>query len=196
MIASLTASRLSLSSSTLTNLTKLITRLENAVSEIPPETKPFNGVEEKDTSAEGGESDEDPTEMFHRDIGVQTSFSSKPPSRSSSPTRHSPENTDIATEQVDRLSNLKRSLEGLVEDSMSEGYDQQELDASIGVLRDYCDSLAYVAPPVYNYGVGGYSAAKDDKKDEISRFKAGIIGVKGVLLSVKSFPGGYSAGSR
>ncbi len=44
-------------------------------------------------------------------------------------------------------------------------------------------------------GVGGYGANKE-ADDEISRVKAGIRGVKGVLLSARSFPGGVRTGVR
>jgi hypothetical protein len=58
------------------------------------------------------------------------------------------------------------------------------------VLREYLDGLAYVAP-TYGYGVGGYAGLSQNNKeeDEIGKVKASIRGVKGVLLSTRSFPG-------
>jgi hypothetical protein len=191
MIASLTTSRLSLAETASSNLQKLITQLEGMVSEIPATTNPTGlDADREDVDSD----DEDPAEMFHRDIGVQTSLPTSPhPSRPSSP---SPTSKTVIADQATRLTGLKSALQGLVEDSSSEGHDVTELEGTIGVLREYLDGMAYVATPSYGYGglsgysgAGGYGANKE-VDDEISRVKAGIRGVKGVMLSARSFPGG------
>jgi hypothetical protein len=89
----------------------------------------------------------------------------------------------------------------LLEDSTSEGHDVQELEATISILREYLDSMAYVTPN-YGYG-GGYEnyggsagGAGKEADDEIGKVKASIRGVKGVLLNARSFPGGVRAGVR
>jgi hypothetical protein len=182
MVASLTESRHELAETSKNKLEQFITKLESVVSEIPSGAIPHPAEREDDE-----ESDEDPTELFHRDIGVQTS---PPESRPSSP---SPETPDlILGSQTSRLSKLKESLQGLVGDSTSEGHDVTELEGTIGVLREYLDGMAYVAP-TYNYSGYGSSTAKE-QDDEISRVKASIRGVKGVLLSTRNFPGGVRAG--
>ncbi|CZR52884.1 uncharacterized protein PAC_02761 [Phialocephala subalpina] len=185
MVVSLTESRLSLADTSKTNLEKFITKLEAVVSEIPSE--PIKRHEHED-----GESsdDEDPTELFHRDIGIQTS---PPRSRPSSPAPDTPDS--VLGRQTSRLSKLKESLQGLVEDSTSEGHDVTELEGTIGVLREYLDGMAFVTP---SYGYGGYGGSggsgTKEENDEISKVKASIRGVKGVLLSARSFPGGVRAG--
>ncbi|KAE8442039.1 hypothetical protein EG329_003896 [Mollisiaceae sp. DMI_Dod_QoI] len=183
MVASLTESRLSLAETSKTNLSKLITKLESVVSEIPSEPIPRHHDERDDSS----ESDEDPTELFHRDIGVQTS---PPSSRPGTPGLETPES--ILGRQTARVFKLKESLQGLVDDSSSEGHDVTELEGTIGVLREYLDGMAYVAP---SYG-GSYGSSSHGKEqdDEIGKVKASIRGVKGVLLSARSFPGGVRAG--
>ncbi len=181
MLASLTDARLSLAETSKGNLDKLITQLEGIVSEIPANVrnKALLAGEKDDSS----ESDEDPTELFHRDIGVQTS---PPLSRPSSP---DPDTSSLSS-QTARLKTLKSSLEGLVEDSSSENVSSAELEGTMGVLREYLDSLAYVQPS-YGYGPGGYGATqRKEEDDEISRVKKEIRGVKGVLLSARSFPSG------
>lgn len=182
MVASLTESRHELAETSKNKLNEFITRLEGVVSEIPTGNAPITPAAGED----GEESDEDPTELFHRDIGVQTS---PPISRSSSP---APEKDSIVGTQTSRLTELKESLQGLVDDSMSEGHDVTELEGTIGVLREYLDGMAY-APPTYNYSGYGSNNTKE-QDDEISRVKASIRGVKGVLLSARSFPGGVRAG--
>lgn len=160
------------------------------MSEIPVSAH-LKDIEEK---GEVDSEDEDPTELFHRDFGVQTSLPTSPHlSRPSSP---DPNSSSVLDDQTTRLKSLRTSLQGLVEDSASEGHDVTELEGTIGILREYLDSMVYVTPS-YGYssmaggynGAGGYGGSKDPD-DEISKVKAGIRGVKGVLLSARSFPGG------
>lgn len=183
MVTSLTESRHQLAQTSKTKLVEFITKLESIVSEIPSGAIPPHPAGGED----GEESDEDPTELFHRDIGVQTS---PPLSRPSSPSPEMP--GSISRSQASQLDKLKESLQGLVVDSTSEGHDVTELEGTIGVLRDYLDGMAYVAP-VYNYSGYGSSSTKE-QDDEISKVKASIRGVKGVLLSARSFPGGIRPG--
>ena len=185
MLASLTTSRLSLAETTSENLQKLISKLEGVVSEIPAGKNVKTEVEGEDEE----ESDEDPTEMFHRDIGVQTSLPATPSlSRPASP---GPQLT-LLDDQTARLTSLNASISGLVEDSTVEGHETNDLSTTISILREYLDGLAFV-PPSYGYGtsygaLGGGNSK--DLDDEIGRVKASIRGVKGVLLSARSFPGG------
>ena len=191
MLASLTTSRLSLAETTSENLQKLINKLEGVVSEIPPT---HNGKMEVDGEVDE-ESDEDPTEMFHRDIGIQTSLPATPSlSRPASP---GPEATHLS-DQTARLAGLGKSITGLIEDSTAEGHETNDLSTTISILGEYLDGLAYVAP-TYGYGssyggLGGSNSKEQD--DEIGRVKASIRGVKGVLLSARSFPGGGGVRAR
>lgn len=183
MLASLTESRLSLASTTSSNLSKLITKLESVVSEVPPRKPHHDALTHPDTYHDDEESDEDPTEMFHRDVGVQTS--TPPTPRSPSPSSANP-----TTDQETRLKSLSSRISSLLEDSTSEGQETSDLTTTITMLREYLDGLAYVAP-TFGYGVGGYGGQNQNNKedDEIGRVKASIRGVKGVLLSARSFPG-------
>jgi hypothetical protein len=169
MVASLTESRLSLASTASQNLQKLIAKLEGVVSVVPE--KRMEDVEDED---------EDPTEMFHRDIGVQTS---PPRSRSASPA------PSTIGAQMSRLEVLKTHLKEIQANSTTEGENTSELETTVVVFREYLDGMAYVAPS-YNYG---FMPSGKDEDDEIGRVKAGIRGVKGVLLSARSFPGGVRA---
>lgn len=184
MLAALTESRLSLASTTSSNLTTLISKLESVVSEIPPRKPHPDALAHLNSPHDDDESVEDPTEMFHRDVGVQTSPPASP--RSSSRAR-----SDPSTEHESRLKSLSSRISSLVEDSASEGQGASDLTTTVAVLREYLDGLAYVTP-TYGYGVGGYGGLGQSGKedDEIGRVKASIRGVKGVLLSTRSFPGG------
>ncbi|CAG8971728.1 hypothetical protein HYALB_00007208 [Hymenoscyphus albidus] len=185
MVANLTASRISLASTASANLSKMIQKLEGMVSEIPEECS-NDKTEQGNTAAEDSEA-EDPSELFHRDIGVQTS---PPQSRAASPSPLSP-----LKSQSTRLASLTKSMQGLISDGNSEGEGAKELETTIGILREYLDGIAYV-PPVYGYNNGFGMGVTPKEDDEIARVKAGIRGVKGVLLSARSFPGGVRAGSK
>ncbi|KAH6682781.1 peroxisomal membrane anchor protein conserved region-domain-containing protein [Halenospora varia] len=195
MIAQLTSSRHELASTASTNLQKLIEKLEGLVSTVP------NYVAEKkkeEGEEDDGESEtEDPTELFHRDIGVQTSPILSP--SSSHPPSPPPGPASTLNDQVARLSSLTQSMKDLITDGTSEGSNTSELETTISVLREYLDGMAYVTPS-YGFGAGGYSggygAGGKAEDDEISKVKAGIRGVKGVLLSARSFPGGVRGGVR
>lgn len=191
MLSQLTTSRLSLASTTSSNLKLLIEKLEAQVSEIPPpRLGRLKGEEEEEDESE----DEDPTELFHRDIGVQTSLPPSPVLHASSVINpESTQSTPLETQSAS-LSTLRASLNDLLADSSGEGQDSRDLLTTISVVREYLDGLAYVVPN-YGYGIGGYGVGGvgglgKEPDDEIGRVKAGIRGVKGVLLSARSFPRG------
>jgi len=188
MVATLTEARHELAGVAQTNLDKLVAKLRETVSEIPQDSLDFS-ERYKDEAEE--DSDGDPTELFHRDIGVQTSLpASATDSRPASP---NPPFTSLLDEQTSRLSVLNTHITELLEDSTSEGHDSEEVTTTINVLKEYLDGLMYTPPSSVSYG-GVYGGSSDTKSgeenDEIANLKAQIRGVKGVLLSARSFPGG------
>ncbi|KAG9229108.1 peroxisomal membrane anchor protein conserved region-domain-containing protein [Amylocarpus encephaloides] len=189
MLASLTEARHDFASTASTNLRKLIEKLEALVSTIPDYAPKHKLLEEGELDGVESE-DEDPTELFHRDIGVQTSPPQSP--RSLSPAPQTP--LDM---QTTSLTNLTKSLQSLIVDSTSQGKNTAEAISAISTLTESLDSMVFVEPEVYTYG-GGYrstsGSGSGNEDDEIARVKAGIRGVKGVLLSARSFPGGVRAG--
>ncbi|PQE17363.1 peroxin 14 17 protein [Rutstroemia sp. NJR-2017a BVV2] len=202
MFQTLTESRLSLSSTTLSNLQKLIKKLESSVSEIPitysVHHKGSLHPEYLDSDAESQTSD--PTELFHRDIGIQTSLPSSPtmhtpgsPSWGSSNANSNAGSTTTIQQQTARLARMKSVLSSFVDDSKDEESSAQDLNTRMDLLKEYLQGLAYTAP-TFGYGGGAFSNGGRgdngrDKEDEISKVKREIRGVKGVLLSARSFPG-------
>jgi hypothetical protein len=190
MLSQLTTSRLSLAETASSNLKTLIQKLEAQVSEIPATKSHSISKIEEDEESE----DEDPTELFHRDIGVQTSLPPSPILHGYSVADPETPSTSLDTQSTS-LSTLRTSLNDLLADSTNEGQDSSDLSTRISVFREYLDGLAYVAPS-YGYGIGGYGGVGGagglgkEPDDEIGRVKASIRGVKGVLLSARSFPGG------
>ncbi|ESZ97127.1 hypothetical protein SBOR_2485 [Sclerotinia borealis F-4128] len=202
MLDTLTESRLSLSSATLNNLQKLIHKLENSVSEIPPTTHHHKPLQSEYLDSDSSSSTGDPTELFHRDIGVQTSPPSSPMQTPSSLSSISHGNTATNTTliQTSRLTTLQSTLASLLEDSSYESSTTEELETKMSILKEYLQGLVF-STPTFGYGSGGYGNSGDrsgngnDKggEDEIAKVKREIRGVKGVLLSARSFPGGARA---
>ncbi|TGO28139.1 hypothetical protein BPAE_0031g00040 [Botrytis paeoniae] len=200
MINTLTESRLSLSSATLNNLQKLIHKLENSVSEIPPTYHHHKPLQPEYLDSDAGSVTSDPTELFHRDIGVQTSLPSSPLQTPSSPSliSHANTATTATTIQTSRLTTLQGTLSSLLEDSTYESSTSEELETKMSMLKEYLQGLVF-STPTFSYGSGGFGNGGDrngnnkEGEDEIAKVKKEIRGVKGVLLSARSFPGGVRA---
>ncbi|TGO49304.1 hypothetical protein BCON_0214g00200 [Botryotinia convoluta] len=200
MLNTLTESRLSLSSATLNNLQKLIHKLENSVSEIPPTYHHHKPLQPEYLDSDAGSVTSDPTELFHRDIGVQTSLPSSPLQTPSSPSliSHANTATTATTIQTSRLTTLQGTLSSLLEDSAYESSTSEELETKMSMLKEYLQGLVF-STPTFSYGSGGFGNGGDrngnnkDGEDEIAKVKKEIRGVKGVLLSARSFPGGVRA---
>lgn len=199
MLNTLTESRRSLSSATLNNLQKLIHKLENSVSEIPPTYHYRKSFQSDYLDSDSSSVTSDPTELFHRDIGVQTSLPSSPIQTPSSPSliSHAHTPTTPTAIQASRLTTLQGTLSSLLEDSTYESSANEELETRMTMLKEYLQGLVFPAP--FNYRSGAYSDGRDrngnDKEgeDEFAKVKREIRGVKGVLLSARSFPGGVRA---
>lgn len=179
LVESLAESRHDLAVTTQTNLDKLISRLEGIVSKAPVKVTTTLASYRNDS-----DSDSDPTEMFHRDIGIQTSpFPSRPITPILKPIE-----TSTVEVQTSRLSALGTHLQDLRQNSQSEAEDSTELSTTLDVVREYVQSLAF-STATYGNTFNGYPGVdKEENNDEISKIKAQIRGVKGVLLSARTFP--------
>lgn len=206
MIESLNEARHSLADTTLANLTKLNTKLEHTVSEIPISqqqiSSAFDEVRDDQNPPSETSSDSDPTELFHVDVGTQTSpFISRP----SSPTRDSVTSTGDTlaklTKQEARLKDLHHHLSDIMQAGSGVGEADTVLADSIEALTSYLDDLIYNSPYYHGsnhaYGTllattGTRTAARNNatRDDVVAQVKAEIRGIKGVLLSARNFPAG------
>ena len=188
MVDNLTEARISLHDTAKDNLARLVEKLESTVSEIPTSTSPHKPADSHDGST--SEYD-DPTELFHRDIGVQTS---PPPTpnpygsyTNSPPLDPSATPTDI---QSRRLGQLVASLREVEKGFKSESEDYDDIKTLVGVFQDELDEMNRTAINLVGgstlYGFG----RSVEPDDEIRRAKEGVRRVKGVLLSARSFPAG------
>ncbi|KAK4101393.1 hypothetical protein N658DRAFT_523889 [Parathielavia hyrcaniae] len=190
MVNTLTDARVSLHDTAKQDLVKLVSRLETAVSELPPPKPKTPHAETERDESDAVSSYDDPTELFHRDIGVQTSLPSSPPSPSSSQAQQS-QQTNPTTQQTARLATLVSSLRSLNEGLVDQAESLGDVQTVADLLLQDLDKLG--AASAATDFVGGFSlygaAGKNEPDDEIRRAKENIRRVKGVLLSTRSFPG-------
>ncbi|CAD0110419.1 unnamed protein product [Aureobasidium uvarum] len=172
------------------SLTVFNDKLSNTVSTIPSSAKllPSSPADFADFEMDSVTSD--PTELFHRDIGTQTSPSlSRRTSLSSEADTVKPDTVPL--KQATRLNIMKSHLAELLEGAESNGSNNETLQASISETRHYLDGLYYTSPS-YSWNadnsLSSSNAPKDKEPDAAVALKAEIRGVKGVLLSAKRFP--------
>ena len=187
MTASLTEARHDLVSHTTSHLTSVNDKLSSLVSTLPSLDKAKALAEDVD-DLESNVSD--PTELFHRDIGTQTS---PMPSADPTPSSSAAETETVVVKQEKRLQILSSHMSELLENSESNGSINSDVQTGVAEFRHYLDSMVY-SPSAYQYNPGDTvwtppGTPKTDKKDDVAAsLKAEIRGVKGVLLSAKRFP--------
>lgn len=178
MVENLTDARTELHDVTSKRLDSLVAQLEKTVSVIPP-TKSQAELSEDNDSSDA----EDPSEMFHRDIGTQTSLiddKATPAVKEAEP---------ASKRHADNLASLSKTLSVLKDQfrAQSEGF--EDVKTVLDVFRDDLDGMTYGGHTDF---VGGYdiygSAKKNEPEDEIRKVRDNIRRVKGVLLSTRNFP--------
>ena len=147
----------------------------------------------------------DPTELFHRDVGTQTTPPPPPPPSSSlSPFQHGnsdgegadsdPAREKSAVErQESRLAALRASVQELNNIYAKRATDAADLGDSLRAVRDDVDNLilrpssmpAFSSADLYT---GQTKPPGGDGVDEFRRTKDAIRGVKGMFLSTRAFP--------
>ncbi|KAJ5540991.1 hypothetical protein N7494_006067 [Penicillium frequentans] len=220
MLATLTSARQELAETAQENLQKLNEKLEKTVSVIPPHLKARKDNPDEEDTEDSDSVTSDPTELFHRDMGTQTTPDVSS-STSLSATKEGEEKPADApsiavSNHMSRLESIQSQLkevEGLEKESTTL---DDNLRSKMSDLHHYLDGLIYAAPTytaaggsfgLYgnnNSGTDGSSSGVRKAEDEaIASFKADIRGVKGALLSARNFPasrggrlGGYAAGAR
>lgn len=177
MIESLSEARHSLFDTANANLKNLVEKLEQVVSTIPPSINLSKSLLRDDNDDE--DSNSEPTEWFQRSAATQTC-----PMLSRSTSSIAPEKSTselLMQNQQLRLEMLHASLSDVLHDH------KYRLDTSSKVSKQYVDNLQdYLSDMAYgttftpaDIPVGG---------DPVSRMKAEIRSVKGVLLSARNFP--------
>lgn len=188
MTQNLTESRHDFASHAHEQLEEFNKRLAKVVS-VDPASKTKSKI--TDIVDDISEADSDPTELYHRDYGTQTTPNlSRRPSVSSGT---DPEPTVTAHES--RLKSIKSHLEELESTRTNGDTSADSLKTKVSDLTTYLSEMSYQNQYYSNMG-GLYSgnhmssAPKDGKNDQIEVLKNDIRAVKGVFLSARNFPTG------
>lgn len=197
MLESLTSAREELASTALQDLEKLNAKLESTVSHVPYIASTQALRKEGDYRDEDEESvDSDPTELFHRDVGIQTS----PPRSRSSSTSLDLKSKDPAARHAASLSSLLSNLKSLNPPEESDPFPTTEiLKDTVSNFQTYLNTLQFSGSSYRTDYNSIYTSAlgSDNKKvsknpndtDEAAKLKAEIRALKGVFLSSRNFPG-------
>ena len=193
----LSAARTDLLATARRRLDELTARLEGAVSALP--AVPASGRRgggagaDADADADAGSEVSDPTELFHRDVGVQTL--STPPSPSTSESGRTP--GGAAEAHGARLRALREHATALQDAGERGAAAERAAGEGVAELRRYLEGLALArrggGAPGLAFGV---VKERGREEDEVARVRAEIRSVKGVLLSARSFPGGVMGRAR
>ncbi|KAI6355643.1 hypothetical protein MCOR25_008136 [Pyricularia grisea] len=184
MVESLTDARIDLHRSASDGLSRTIEKLEGIVSEVPPppttpdkNSRTAKKMDDHDSaSSDGG----DPTELFHRDVGVQTS----PPQTPSITTMT--QKPSAIESQVTRLAKLTASVREMSASYATTAETHESTSVVLGHLSADVDKLR---TPVATRPAGTvYYRAFAEPDDQVKAVKQSIRSVKGVLLSARSFP--------
>ncbi|KAF2262372.1 DUF726-domain-containing protein [Lojkania enalia] len=193
MTQTLTEARHDFASHAQEQLSDFNKRLENVVSADPAEKRKSRAL---DTADDISEADSDPTELFHRDMGTQTTPSL---SRRPSVVVANKEDKSVTTAHENRLKVLTSHLRELEATRSNDSASTNSLRTKLSDLSSYLGEMSYQNQ--YYNGMGGMYGgnyglprAIDGKEDQIEVLKADIRAVKGVFLSARNFPaGGRSA---
>ncbi|KAK8133725.1 peroxisomal membrane anchor protein conserved region-domain-containing protein [Apiospora sp. TS-2023a] len=172
-------------------LSDMVEKLEDLVSEVPYKNgKPLRSQSEAYTDAEDDKSSscDDPTEMFHRDIGTQTS---PPPASVATSSGASDPAESTVDAQARRLARLSSAVKELSDMYTKRAEDTSNLHSGVCELRDEVDKV-YRYPPwsesASMYGLTRMGRSGQQEDDEYKKTKDAIRSVKGVFLSSRMFP--------
>ncbi|PVI03238.1 hypothetical protein DM02DRAFT_717004 [Periconia macrospinosa] len=165
-------------------------RLKDSVS-IDPATK--IKTNSSDVADDVSEADSDPTELYHRDFGTQTSpgLSRRPSLASTS------DEDDVVKAHENRLKIITSHLRELQSSNNNDTTSSASLQTKVSDLTTYLSEMSYMnqyysagAGGFYSGGYGGLPRSKDGKDDQIEVLRSDIRAVKGVFLSARNFPAG------
>ena len=151
---------------------------------------------EDDEESNSGKSDaSEPTELFHRDVGVQTT----PLSRNASAWSLSDAAADAAaadplSHQEARLKSLAANVRDLAQSAATGSGKQKNLADQMDSLKEFL--LAIGLPASHgryknpNHANWSSIANRPPVGDELDRFRAEVSRTKGLMLSTRNFPRG------
>ena len=194
MSDSLASARHEFATHTGSTLEDLNRRLGTLVSRDPSEMS--SGPYDRAGMIESAETDDDvsahsdPTELFHRDFGTQTSPSvSRRGSSSSLGTGLEQSSTDTAVFQEKQFRMLISHLDEVSAGTDSNKASVESLSKQVKVLSQYLSEMQYQSPYQLSNGLTAKEPA-GRREDAVEQFRTDIRSVKGVLLNARNFPTG------
>lgn len=185
MVDNLSESRHEFFTHSQSKLDELNERLANVVSKVPDAKKEHHASEVDVDDADSETSD--PTELYHRDMGTQTS----PELSASEPDTPEEKKKDAVEYQTGALEIMREHINELTEGSEKTAEANKDRQDTMNKLRHYLDGLMYSTAGISTWQSSEDALTmKNDKsgEDAIEDLKKEIRGVKGVLLSAKRFP--------
>ncbi|KAF2159063.1 hypothetical protein M409DRAFT_30483 [Zasmidium cellare ATCC 36951] len=159
-------------------------RLSKIVSKVPDAKRGHaHEVDGDDADSETS----DPTELYHRDMGTQTSPTISP----SVPDASDEKKKDAVTYQTGALEIMREHINELADGSEKAAEANKDRQDTVNKLRHYLDGPTYSSSGISTWQTSEDAISmKNDKsgEDAIEELKKEIRGVKGVLLSAKRFP--------
>lgn len=189
LIEKMNEARHSLALTAVDNLTKLNTKLVSTVTEVPKTGNSF-GIEYhgKEDAVSTTSIESDPTELFHVDVGTQTSDVH---SQASSVCSDPLDGLATLNAQESKLKELHQQLSDLLDEN-NDRFGDEIVESTVQQLTKYLDNLYYTSPYYSKNskqdGITASGNSRTNEVDEIARVKAEIISIKGVLLSARNFP--------
>ncbi|KAI1099738.1 peroxisomal membrane anchor protein conserved region-domain-containing protein [Jackrogersella minutella] len=168
-------------------LEQLVEQLEGVVSEVPYKSGKLLKSKQEEGYYDDNESTfSDPTELFHRDIGTQTS----PVVLAQDLAMTSSNQTDKPIDaQARRLTALRASLREMNDMHLRRAEDSSNLNALLREVREEVDKLGAPPPTDFSAFHGGLGYGRSmEPNDEVKKTKDAIRSVKGIFLSARSFP--------
>lgn len=181
MAASLTDARHDFASHSQTKIDELNERLSSLVSKIPEPKSATEDAESDDAESVAS----DPTELFHRDIGTQTSPAISPPPS----TAKAQSEATVVDKQNERLAVIQSHLNEMLAGVQAGEQPAKDRLEATNKLRHHLDDMMYKVQTanIWNGGFGADQKAGAEADDAIEQVKKEVRGVKGVLLSAKRF---------
>ncbi|KAK6419060.1 hypothetical protein LTR95_017109 [Oleoguttula sp. CCFEE 5521] len=176
MAEKMTESRHDFAAHSNTKVDEFNERLSKLVSRIPETKRTGDDVDDIESITS------DPTELFHRDMGTQTS----PPLSPSSSVSTEAGAHSIANKHADRLASLNSELASILSGSESADAATKVRQEKLDELHNYLDNTLYRSQPVSVWSSGVDANEEKGRWDAVEELKKEIRGVKGVLLSAKS----------
>jgi hypothetical protein len=164
----------------------LNTRLGGMITKIPA-SKTNDKLPADADNLSVSSDDSDPTELFHRDIGVQTSPQQSRRGSQSSAADSLDTPADPITTHENRLKSLSMHIRDLKQSRAINTGTEQDVRAELTSFSAYLNDLLYPSP-YYGYRGSTPSWSRTTPQDEFDRFKAEIRSTKGALLSTRNFP--------